>query len=94
MLGPWQELAIAGLAERVSKRIIPAARMFQPLLNDNRADGAPIGIRLAPEAVVRLGRQNDISTLVLDINDRIEIAAMTARAAAAAPRARIAKGSA
>src|SRR6185312_174325 len=45
-----EEPAIAGLAERISERIIPAARVFQPL-------------------------HNDMSKLVLDINDRIEAAA-------------------
>ncbi len=78
-----EEPAIAGLAERVSERIIPAARVFQPLLDDvydlSAAVPAPLDAdhrrRLAPEAVVTLDWHNDMSKLVLDINDRIEAAA-------------------
>ena len=78
-----EEPAIAGLAERVSERIIPAARVFQPLLDDiyelSAAVPAPLEAgrrrRLAPEAVVALDWHNDMSKLVLDINDRIEAAA-------------------
>jgi metallo-beta-lactamase family protein len=78
-----EEAAIAGLAERVSERIIPAARVFQPLLDDiydlsatvpTPLDGARRR-RLTPEAVVRLDWHNDMSRLILDINDRIEAAA-------------------
>jgi metallo-beta-lactamase family protein len=78
-----EEPAIAGLAERISERIIPAARVFQPLLDDcfelSGAAPAPLDAshrrRLAPEAVVALDWHNDMSRLVLDINDRIEAAA-------------------
>jgi metallo-beta-lactamase family protein len=78
-----EESAIAGLAERVSERIIPAARVFQPLLDDiyelSASVPAPLEAgrrrRLAPEAVVALDWHNDMSRLVLDINDRIEAAA-------------------
>jgi len=78
-----EEPAIAGLAERVSERIIPAARVFQPLLDDiyelSAAVPTPLGAgrrrRLAPEAVVALDWHNDMSKLVLDINDRIAAAA-------------------
>ena len=78
-----EEPAIAGLAERVSERIIPAARVFQPLLDDiyelSAAVPTPLDAarrrRLAPEAVVALDWHNDMSKLVLDINDRIEAAA-------------------
>jgi metallo-beta-lactamase family protein len=78
-----EEPAIAGLAERVSERIIPAARVFQPLLDDiyelSAAVPRPLDTgrrrRLAPEAVVALDWHNDMSKLVLDINDRIEAAA-------------------
>jgi metallo-beta-lactamase family protein len=78
-----EEPAIAGLAERISERIIPAARVFQPLLDDiydlsavipTPLDGARRR-RLAPEAVVRLDWHNDMSRLVLDISDRVEAAA-------------------
>jgi metallo-beta-lactamase family protein len=78
-----EEPAIAGLAERVSERIIPAARVFQPLLDDiydlSATVPKPLDAgrrrRLAPEAVVALDWHNDMSQLVLDINDRIEAAA-------------------
>jgi metallo-beta-lactamase family protein len=78
-----EEPAIAGLAERVSERIIPAARVFQPLLDDvyelSTTVPRPLDTgrrrRLAPEAVVALDWHNDMSKLVLDINDRIEAAA-------------------
>ncbi|MDO9564443.1 MAG: MBL fold metallo-hydrolase RNA specificity domain-containing protein, partial [Bradyrhizobium sp.] len=78
-----EEPAIAGLAERISERIIPAARVFQPLLDDvyELTAAAPAIVagsrrrRLAPEAVVRLDWHNDMSKLILDINDRIEAAA-------------------
>jgi metallo-beta-lactamase family protein len=78
-----EEPAIAGLAERVSERIIPAARVFRPLLDDIYELSATIPTpldaghrrRLTPEAVVALDWHNDMSKLVLDINDRIEAAA-------------------
>ncbi|OCK53619.1 MBL fold metallo-hydrolase [Bradyrhizobium sp. LMTR 3] len=78
-----EEPAITGLAARVSERIIPAARVFQPLLDDvyelSAATPTPLDAgrrrRLAPEAVVRLDWHNEMSKLVLDINDRIESAA-------------------
>jgi metallo-beta-lactamase family protein len=78
-----EEPAIAGLAERISERIVPAARVFQPLLDDIYELSAVMPTpldhshrrRLAPEAVVRLDWHNDMSKLVLDINDRIEAAA-------------------
>jgi metallo-beta-lactamase family protein len=75
--------AMANLAEHLSERIIPAARIFQPLLDDiyELSAAAPTSLdvshrrRLAPEAVVRLDWHNDMSKLILDINDRIEAAA-------------------
>lgn len=78
-----EEPAIAGLAERVFERIIPAARLFEPLLDDiyelSAALPTPLDAgqrrRLAPEAVVALDWHNDMSKLILDINDRIEAAA-------------------
>jgi metallo-beta-lactamase family protein len=78
-----EEPAIAGLAERVSERILPSARVFEPLLDDiyDLSSAAPRPLdaarrrRLAPEAVVALDWHNDMSKLVLDINDRIEAAA-------------------
>lgn len=78
-----EEPAIAGLAERVSGRMIPAAKIFQPLLDDvyELSTSAPTlrdadhRRRLAPEAVVTLDWHNDMSKLVLDISDRIDAAA-------------------
>jgi metallo-beta-lactamase family protein len=78
-----EEPAIAGLAARVSERIIPAAQIFQPVLDDiyELSGAAPTLLnafhrrRLAPEAVVALDWHNDMSKLILDINDRMEAAA-------------------
>jgi metallo-beta-lactamase family protein len=78
-----EERAIAGLAERLSERIIPAAKLFQPLLDDvyELSTPAPTLLdagrrrRLAPEAVTHLDWHNDMSRLVLDINDHILAAA-------------------
>jgi metallo-beta-lactamase family protein len=78
-----EEAAIAGLAERVAERIIPAARLFQPMLDDiyelSGSEPRLLDVthrrRLAPEAVTHLDWHNDMSGLILDINDRIEAAA-------------------
>ena len=79
-----EEPAIAGLADRVAERIIPAARVFQPLLDDiyelvDAAARRRIDVahrrRLAPEAVIALDWHNDMSKLILDINERIAAAA-------------------
>lgn len=82
-LAHGEEPAIAGLAERVGERIIPAAKIFEPVLDDiyELSTAAPTLLdvdrrrRLAPEAVTRLDWHNDMSELVLDINDRIAAAA-------------------
>lgn len=78
-----EEPAIQGLADRVAERIVPAARIFLPALDDiyELSGAAPKPLeathrrRLAPEAVVALDWHNDMSKLILDINDRIEAAA-------------------
>jgi metallo-beta-lactamase family protein len=78
-----EEPAIAGLAQRISERTVPAAMVFQPLLDDvyELTAATPMIVdgsrhrRLPPEAVVRLDWHNDMSKLILDINDRIEAAA-------------------
>ncbi|MDE2377668.1 MBL fold metallo-hydrolase [Bradyrhizobium sp.] len=78
-----EEEAIAGLAERVAERIIPAAKVYQPVLDDVFDLSAPAPRvldvdhrrRLAPEAVTRLDWHNEMSELMLDINDRIAAAA-------------------
>jgi metallo-beta-lactamase family protein len=78
-----EEDAIAGLAERVGERIVPAARIYQPVLDDifelTTADPHVLDVdhrrRLAPEAVTRLDGHNEMSELMLDINERIGAAA-------------------
>jgi metallo-beta-lactamase family protein len=78
-----EEAAIAGLAGRVAERIIPTARLFEPVLDDiyELTSAAPTALdtarrrRLAPEAVTHLDWHNEMSGLALDIHDRIEQAA-------------------
>lgn len=78
-----EETAIAGLAERIAERIIPAAKLFQPLLDDIYELSTPAPTlmdakhrrRLTPEAVTHLDWHNDMSKLVLDISEQIEAAA-------------------
>jgi metallo-beta-lactamase family protein len=62
---------------------VPTAQIFTPLLDDvydlSTAAPTPIDVarrrRLASDAVVNLDWHNDMSKLLLDINDRIEAAA-------------------
>ena len=78
-----EEPALSGLSNLISERIIPTSQVFRPLLDDiyELATSAPTPIdvnhrrRLAPEAVIALDWHNDMSKLILDINDRIEAAA-------------------
>jgi metallo-beta-lactamase family protein len=78
-----EEPALTGLAERIAERTVPAAKVFTPLLDDvyELTTPAPTPIdgtrrrRLAPEAVVNLDWHNELSKLVLDINDAVEAAA-------------------
>jgi len=57
--------------------------VFRPILDDifelSTAAPTPVDVahrrRLAPEAVVALDWHNDMSRLILDINERIEMAA-------------------
>jgi metallo-beta-lactamase family protein len=78
-----EENALSGLSERISERIIPPARIFRPVLDDiyelSTSVPTPIDVahrrRLTPEAVVALDWHNDMSKLILDINDRIDAAA-------------------
>jgi metallo-beta-lactamase family protein len=78
-----EEYALAGLSDRIAERTIPASQIFRPLLDDvyelSTSAPTPIDVthrrRLAPEAVVALDWHNDMSKLILDINDRIEAAA-------------------
>jgi metallo-beta-lactamase family protein len=63
--------------------LIPESRIFRPVLDDifELSTTAPTPIdtahrrRLAPSAVVALDWHNDMSELLLDINERIEAAA-------------------
>ena len=81
--GPRRGARISGLSHRISERTVPAAQIFRPILDDiyelSTAVPTPIDVtrrrRLAPEAVVALDWHNDMSKLILDINDRIEAAA-------------------
>ena len=78
-----EERAQAGLTERIAERTVPAAQVFVPILDGihelTTTAPTPIDVthrrRLAPEAVVALDWHNDMSKLILDINDRIEAAA-------------------
>ena len=78
-----EEHALEGLLNRIAERTVPSARIFTPILDDvyelSTAAPTPIEVarrrRLAPEAVVNLDWHNDMSKLVLDINDQIEAAA-------------------
>ena len=75
--------ALTGLSERIAERTVPAAQVFIPILDDiyELTTAAPTPLdasrrrRLAPEAVVNLDWHNDMSKLVLDINEAIEMAA-------------------
>ena len=78
-----EERAIGGLVNRISERTVPAAQIFGPILDDvyelSTPAPTPVDIahrrRLAPDAVVNLDWHNDMSKLLLDINDQIESAA-------------------
>jgi metallo-beta-lactamase family protein len=78
-----EEPALAGLSDRIAERVVPSARVFVPILDDvyelETLAPTPIDVahrrRLAPEAVVSLDWHNDMSRLILDINDRIDAAA-------------------
>ena len=67
----------------IAERIIPEAQVFRPVLDDiyelSTPAPTPLDVghrrRLAPEAVVSLDWHNDMSKLILDINDEIEAAA-------------------
>jgi metallo-beta-lactamase family protein len=78
-----EDPALSGLSERIAERIVPAAKIFAPLLDDSyeltTATPTPLDgsrrRRLAPEAVVALDWHNEMSRLILDINARMEAAA-------------------
>ena len=78
-----EEPALCGLAERIAERTVPSAKIFTPLLDDiyelTTTAPTPIDVshrrRLLPEAVTNLDWHNDMSKLILDINDAIDAAA-------------------
>jgi metallo-beta-lactamase family protein len=78
-----EEPELSGLSERIAERTVPIAQIFRPILDDiyDLSTSAPTPVdathrrRLAPEAVVSLDWHNEMSELVLDINDRVEAAA-------------------
>jgi metallo-beta-lactamase family protein len=78
-----EQEGLDALSNAVAERIVPAARIFVPLLDDvyELSGEMPAAIdvsrrrRLAPEAVVNLDWHNEMSKLILDINERIEAAA-------------------
>jgi metallo-beta-lactamase family protein len=78
-----EQPALTGLSERIAERTVPAAKIFIPILDDiyelTTAAPTPLDVsqrrRLAPEAVVNLDWHNDMSKLILDINETIEMAA-------------------
>jgi metallo-beta-lactamase family protein len=78
-----EEPELKGLVERIAERTIPTARIFNPVLDDiyelSTAAPTPLDVvrrrRLAPDAVVNLDWHNDMSKLLLDINEQIDAAA-------------------
>ncbi|HET9717158.1 MAG TPA: MBL fold metallo-hydrolase [Pseudolabrys sp.] len=78
-----EQSALTALFDRISERTVPAAKIFNPILDDvyelTTMLPTPIDVsqrrRLAPEAVVSLDWHNDMSKLILDINDRMDMAA-------------------
>jgi metallo-beta-lactamase family protein len=75
-----EEPAISGLFDRLAERTLPEAKIFQPILDDvyelTTSAPTPVDVshrrRLAPEAVVNLDWHNEMSRLILDINDRLD----------------------
>ena len=78
-----EEASLKGLSERIADRSVPAAQVFIPVLDDvyDLTTAAPTPLdatsrrRLAAEAVTNLDWHNDMSKLILDINDRMQAAA-------------------
>jgi metallo-beta-lactamase family protein len=77
-----EQSELDGLQARVAERLLPQAKIFLPVLDEayDLSTAAPTPIdtgrrRLAPEAVVSLDWHNDMSELILDINEQIERAA-------------------
>jgi metallo-beta-lactamase family protein len=78
-----EEPAITGLSDTIADRLIPSAKIFLPLLDDiyDLSTEVPTNLnatnrrRLAPESVVELDWHNDMSKLILDINEKVAAAA-------------------
>lgn len=79
-----EEPAIRGLSDTIADRLVPSAKIFLPLLDDIydlSSTEVPTNLnatnrrRLAPESVVELDWHNDMSKLILDINERVTAAA-------------------
>jgi metallo-beta-lactamase family protein len=78
-----EEHALGSLLNRIAERTVPTAQIFTPMLDDvyelSTAAPTPVDVvrrrRLAPDAVVNLDWHNDMSKLLLDINEQIEAAA-------------------
>lgn len=76
-----QATGITGLSEQIAGRIVPSAKI--PLLDDiydlstdvPTSPNAANRRRLTPESVVALDWHNDMSKLILDINERVAAAA-------------------
>ncbi len=75
-----EEPALRGLSDRIAERTIPAAQIFVPILDDiyELSTNAPTPMdvthrrRIAPKGVVELDWHNDMSKLILDINDHLD----------------------
>ena len=78
-----EEAAIAGMAARLADGVVPAAKLFTPVLDELFELTTPVPAvldgghrrRLEPQAVVELDWHNDMSRLMLDISERIDAAA-------------------
>jgi metallo-beta-lactamase family protein len=78
-----EDQAITGLSEQIADRLIPSAKIFLPILDDiyDLSANVPTNLnvahrrRLTPEAVVALDWHNDMSKLILDINEKVGAAA-------------------
>ncbi len=78
-----EEPRMQGLAARIADRVIEPAKIFQPLIDDGYDLSTPAPTprdagkrrRLAPESVTRLDWHNDMSKLLIDINEAMEKAA-------------------
>ncbi len=78
-----EEQAITGLSEQIADRLIPSAKIFLPILDDiyDLSTNVPTNLdvahrrRLTPEAVVALDWHNDMSKLILNINEKVGAAA-------------------